>query len=171
MDSGLLALMGIFGGMGLIGLYLWRLSKAPRTMLPSGMKSAWRFRSKTGLRVVAKEFAAETHRLVTEQIETSGKAATTSAVVCTPPGPVRLRIDVVDEGFPGVRFVAIVSREGPWVQLELRGSGSQLFPGHRAKRSKSMLVVSLAAAGLEAMTTPELQCREGQGPWTPVSGS
>jgi hypothetical protein len=171
MDSGLLALMGIFGGIGLIGLYLWRLSKAPRMRLPRDLKSAWRFRSKAGLRVVAGHIAKETHRLVTEQIEAEGKASTTSAVLCTPPGKLRLRIDVVDQGFPGVPFVAILSREGPWVELELRGSARQLFPGHRCKRSKSPHVVSLVAAGLEAMATPELQTRKGQGPWTPVSGS
>ncbi len=171
MDSGLLALIGIFGGMGLIALYLWRLSKAPRMRLPRGLTSAWRFRTKAKLRTVAKHFTEETRRLVREQIEAGAHPSTTSAVLCSPPGPIRLRIDVVDQGYPGVRFVAVLSRDGPWVQLELRGSHSQLFPGHRCKRRESRLVLSLTEAGLEGMTTPELQTRKGQGPWTPVSES
>ncbi len=155
--SGLWALAGIFGGFGAIGLYLWSLRKAPRKALPKDLDSTWRFQSKRGLKVLADQVGAHTHAHVSERIQLGLPPTTTAGQRCTPPGPVRLRIDVVDQGFPGTPFVAIFRREGPWVYVELRGSGTRLFPGNRCKRSQSLLAQETLRIGLAGLGAPDLE--------------
>lgn len=155
--SGLWALAGIFGGMGAIGLYLCSLRNAPRMTLPKGMDSTWRFRSRLGLKVLADQVAVHTHAHVSEGLKQGLPQTTTAGVRCTPPGPVRLRIDVVDRGFPGTPFVAIFRRAGPWVSVELRGSGARLFPWQRCNHRQSLLAQQTLRVGLAGLNATNLE--------------
>lgn len=159
--SGLWALAGIFGGMGAIGLTLWSLRNAPRMALPKDLDSTWRFRSKLGLKVLADQVAAHTHAHVREGLMQGLPQTTTAGVRCTPPGPVRLRIDVVDRGFPGTPFVAIFRRAGPWVRVELRGSRARLFPWQRCNRRQSLLAQQTLLVGLAGLNAGDLECVPG----------